>query len=395
MAKVSEENPAEENYNSRPTSGGENQAEEKGNDRTPLDGENPAVEKPNSRAHLGGDVYVQQPTHLQHPDEYWGYGTTESYDSDDCSDSSDNASYDDCDLRNEYIEIENEGKTNKDKINFLSKSGMRRFNSSALLNQRNMIISLANQGSSVVRVDSAPMLASNHGLPAFLANRISKAELVVGSIAAQRASSSKREQANMGPASQALEEQEDPRHVYSEILKKHGLSSEVRKGEELSDFFIEMGEANVTGYTMDKVTAMRNEDIDALRSMYSKGETLQVCNQFGESIIHSACRRGLASVMRFLVEEANVSLAVKDDYWKTPAHDACWTTKPNFDVMKTVVTACPDLFLVADKRGSTPLDYTQRSLWGEWCEFLKKNEDILMPKMLRKELKVGEKRKSF
>eukprot|EP00536_Pseudo-nitzschia_multiseries_P000988 jgi/Psemu1/179972/e_gw1.12.137.1 len=144
---------------------------------------------------------------------------------------------------------------------------------------------------------------------------------------------------------------------------------------------------------MDKVTAMRSEDVEALRNMHLKGETLQVCNQFGESIIHSACRRGLSNVLRFLVDEARVSLAVADDYGKTPAHDACWTIKPNFEVVKIVLKACPDLLLVADKRGSTPLDYTQRSLWGDWCTFLKDNEDILIPKQLRHNLK-GDEEKS-
>jgi len=58
--------------------------------------------------------------------------------------------------------------------------------------------------------------------------------------------------------------------------------------------------------------------------------------------------------------------------------------------VRIVVTACPDLLLVADKRGSTPLDYTQRSLWGDWCAFLKENEDILIPKQLGQDLKKGE-----
>ena len=192
-----------------------------------------------------------------------------------------------------------------------------------------------------------------------------------------------------GPATKVLEE-EDPRVVYSQILEKYGICSNILKNEELSDFFIEMGESNVTGYTMDKVTAMRGEDIKSLRDMLSNGETLQVCNRFGESIIHSACRRGSPSVLRFLVDEANVSLAIKDDYGKNPAHDACWTIKPNFEVVKIVVTACPDLLLVADKRGSSPLDYTQKSLWSDWCAFLKDNEDILIPKQLRQDVKVTE-----
>jgi len=246
------------------------------------------------------------------------------------------------------------------------------------------------------RAESEPTLlpSSNRGLPAFLANRIRNAELVVGegnprSVHAMAHAMAHghvhvRVQPTVGPATKALQQhqQEDPRQLYARILEKHGVCSSVQKTEDLGDFFIPMGESNVTGYTMDKVAAVRGEDIEALRNMHKKGQTLQVCNQFGESIIHSACRRGLSKVLGFLVDEARVSLAVTDDYGKTPAHDACWTIKPNFEVVKIVVAACPDLMLVADKRGSTPLDYTQKSLWSDWCAFLRKNEDMLIPKRL-------------
>eukprot|EP00532_Pseudo-nitzschia_australis_P002640 CAMPEP_0168201640 /NCGR_PEP_ID=MMETSP0139_2-20121125/23827_1 /TAXON_ID=44445 /ORGANISM="Pseudo-nitzschia australis, Strain 10249 10 AB" /LENGTH=222 /DNA_ID=CAMNT_0008127235 /DNA_START=1 /DNA_END=668 /DNA_ORIENTATION=+ len=159
-----------------------------------------------------------------------------------------------------------------------------------------------------------------------------------------------RVQPTVGPATKALQQhqQEDPRQLYARILEKHGVCSSVQKTEDLGDFFIPMGESNVTGYTM----------------------------------IIPPVGGGLSKVLGFLVDEARVSLAVTDDYGKTPAHDACWTIKPNFEVVKIVVAACPDLMLVADKRGSTPLDYTQKSLWSDWCAFLRKNEDMLIPKRL-------------
>lgn len=336
-----------------------------------------------------GDIEQQQ--QRQRLDQRHEYYSSEGYCSDEFSVSSDEDWYS-YDNNTRYLneEIINEGNNDKEKMKFLPKSNMRRFNSLGSLNEHKVNV-VVNQDDSITRVESAPiLLSSNQSIPAFLANRIHKAELAgadtinIGKETISLQTSGV--QPIEGPATKALEK-EDPRVVYSQILEKHGICSRLRKGEELNDFFVEMGEENVTGYTMEKVTAMRKEDIETLQDMRSQGETLQVCNRFGESIIHSACRRCLESVVRFLVEEAGVSLAVKDDYGKTPAHDACWTIKPNFEVVKIIITACPDLFLVADKRGSSPLDYTQKSLWSEWCAFLKDNEDKLIPKHLRQDLK--------
>lgn len=353
--------------------------------------ENRPEEKRSSHAKVKRDEYEQQQQEekQEHWDQIYDLGSTESFSSDDFSLSSEEDGYSyDGDARYLNVEIVNEGANNKDKIQFFPKSNMRKINSSALLNQHTANV-VASQADHISRVESAPILLPS-SLPGFLADRIRNAERAGGDmnnndkkpISHQPTAAQPIE----GPATAALTI-EDPRVVYSQILEKHGICSRLRKGEELSDFFVEMTEANVTGYTMDKVTAMRTEDIESLRGMHSKGETLQVCNRFGESIIHSACRRGVQSVVRFLVQEANVCLAVKDDYGKTPAHDACWTIKPNFEVVQIVLRSCPDLFLITDKRGSSPLDYTQKSLWRNWCAFLKENEELLIPKRLRQDLK--------
>lgn len=325
----------------------------------------------------------------QQHDNGWGelyeLDATESYSTDDdYSDMSDEDAFEaECDARYQDLRVEmrNEGENNQNRINFFPKR-----HSMGQIHQHSTTIP-------TTTTTMAPTLRQHGSLPELLAHRIRNADLVVGDNAGgagKVASSVPRATAGGasatvtptgGPATAALE-QEDPRHVYARILEKHGVSSTVRKGADLTGFFIEMGEANVTGYTMDKVTAVRREDVAALRTMRQSGQTLQVCNQFGESILHSACRRGLGKVLRFLVDEAHVSLAVADDYGKTPAHDACWTIQPNFEVVKIVIETCPDLMLVADMRGSTPLDYTQKSLWGDWCAFLREHENLLLPKTL-------------
>ena len=58
--------------------------------------------------------------------------------------------------------------------------------------------------------------------------------------------------------------------------------------------------------------------------MHKKGKTLQCCNRFGESAIHMACRHDLTDVVKFSIEEVGSILRVRDDYGRTPLHDAFW-----------------------------------------------------------------------
>jgi hypothetical protein len=148
---------------------------------------------------------------------------------------------------------------------------------------------------------------------------------------------------------------------------------------ELNEFFLKMTEDNISAYTPDIISAVRNQDLDQLQTFLDEGRQLQCCNRFGESVLHLACRHGSTSVVRFLLEEANLSLKVRDDYGRTPLHDACWTREPETELVKLLVTRCPDLLYVKDKRGFTPLSYVRRDHWETWCDFLDENRHLLYP----------------
>merc|ERR1712087_85097 len=150
---------------------------------------------------------------------------------------------------------------------------------------------------------------------------------------------------------------------------------------DLEDFFLEVTAEHVAAYTHDVIAAVREEDIPTLRKMYKEeGRTKMQCsNRFGESIVHMACRRGSVKVVRFLLEEANVSFKVKDDYGRTPLHDAFWAKEPEKDIVKMVLQSCPDLLLVSDRRGFTPLSYVRKEHWEIWRNFLEDNTDIIRP----------------
>jgi ankyrin repeat protein len=106
-------------------------------------------------------------------------------------------------------------------------------------------------------------------------------------------------------------------------------------------------------------------------------------NKFGESILHLACRHGKTGIVEFLMFQAGSSPRVICDSGRTPMHDACWTATPNFECIRLVLKEVPDLLLIADKRGFTPLVYLPRDTWGEWSDFLERNRDILAPKYLQ------------
>jgi ankyrin repeat protein len=109
---------------------------------------------------------------------------------------------------------------------------------------------------------------------------------------------------------------------------------------------------------------------------------MKCSNQFGESLLHLACRKSFADVVRFLVQEAGVPFNVKDDFGRNPAHDACWTIIPNWELMDLIVEKCPDLLFVEDVRGHTPLDYVRAEHWPAWVKYLEQKGDKLAPKEL-------------
>ena len=134
-------------------------------------------------------------------------------------------------------------------------------------------------------------------------------------------------------------------------------------------------------------TAMlvRNNDLAGLR-MAHKGSsntytTLQTSNRFGESLLHIACRRGYDDIARYLLDEAGVTPWVRDDFGRTPCHDACWTATPNLALMDLLVQRCPEMLLMSDKRGSTPLDYVRKDNWDVWRQFLSERWDVICPRV--------------
>lgn len=175
----------------------------------------------------------------------------------------------------------------------------------------------------------------------------------------------------------------NPTHHLKQILKEiTGRSYHDCKAPDVKHFFLQVGPSNIEAYQNDVITAVRSRDIRALRKMHSQGRILQCCNQFGESILHMACRRGSLDVVKFLVNEAGVCVRVMDDYGRTPLHDAFWAKEPEIELVKLLISICPDLLLISDVRGFVPLSYVRKEHWNIWCQFLEDHRDFLPPKIL-------------
>lgn len=142
---------------------------------------------------------------------------------------------------------------------------------------------------------------------------------------------------------------------------------------QMYDTFEEWTPEQKKAYDKDAIAAIRSRDIATLRKWKEEGRVLQAANAYGESLLHMACRRDFLDVVTFLVEEAGHNLWIRDDTGRTPLHDACWTAYPSPELVSFILDKEPDLLLVSDKRGHTPLDYARKDHWQTWLDHF---EDI-------------------
>lgn len=171
-------------------------------------------------------------------------------------------------------------------------------------------------------------------------------------------------------------------HPHEFILKKlheRGHRVKALPFDEVASFFEEPTEAEIDAYCAEVIDAVRSANLEKLREQKQQGKTLRCSNRFGETLLHLACRKQRLDVVDFLINEGGVSPAVRDDFGRTPLHDACWTPTPNFDLVDLIVHRCPDLLYIKDRRGHTPLFYARQNHWQDWIKHLEERIDSLVP----------------
>lgn len=143
--------------------------------------------------------------------------------------------------------------------------------------------------------------------------------------------------------------------------------------------------AMLDAYNTEIVAEVRQNNLEMAKKLYADGRFphgCNACNRFGESILHIACRRGHLEMVKFLVGEVGLSIAsIRDDYHRTPLHDAFWTSTANPDVVDYLLEQphVIELLLCKDKRGFSPLDYSRGEDRSKWLKFLSERKDILRP----------------
>ncbi|KAL3798304.1 hypothetical protein ACHAW5_010641 [Stephanodiscus triporus] len=137
--------------------------------------------------------------------------------------------------------------------------------------------------------------------------------------------------------------------------------------------------AQIDAYAKDVLAAVRASDVDALRAIRrARGDVSLRCrNRYGEGLLHVACRRSDARVVSYLLG-AGLNPLVRDDYGRTPLHDACWRGSPDFELVEAILRAEPRSAFVRDVRGHRPFEYARREHWGAWRAFLDDRRDLFV-----------------
>jgi hypothetical protein len=146
--------------------------------------------------------------------------------------------------------------------------------------------------------------------------------------------------------------------------------------------FLKPDEEDIAAYDMEVVKAVRSCNVEKLKQMFAEGKNLNACNQFGESLLHMACRRGDLPIVSFMVREAKVRVDICDDFGRNPFHDTCWTSTPNLEVMDVLIeVADPFMMLSEDVRGSSPFDYARKEHFAKWVQYIESRRVSLQAKI--------------
>ena len=171
-----------------------------------------------------------------------------------------------------------------------------------------------------------------------------------------------------------------PKEKLKSLLEARGITFTTQKSLDVKHLFTE---GCVASHTLELMNAVRNNDMAVIRRLWEEGQNFQTCNRFGESAVHAAARRGNLQVLMFFKEMANVSLRCMCQQGRTPLHDACWTSRPEFGIIRYLLQDYPENLYLTDARGFTPLDFVPHDVYEEWNDFIEENFDLLcLPKGL-------------
>jgi hypothetical protein len=170
-----------------------------------------------------------------------------------------------------------------------------------------------------------------------------------------------------------------PSDYVQSAFKANGFAIDAIKKDAEAMFSIPTQEM-IEAYKPEILDAVRKNDLQKVKELHKAGIlTINGCNKFGESTLHLACRRGYTDIVRYFLDEVKVDVNLRDDYYRTPLHDACWTIAPEFDLVELLMSRAPHQLLMQDVRGFTPFDYVRGEHNGKWLRFLWERKANLRP----------------
>lgn len=121
-----------------------------------------------------------------------------------------------------------------------------------------------------------------------------------------------------------------------------------------------------------------------LRQECTKSE-LRLHNQCGETLMHVLCQSrwfpGIIEIVRWLLDEVDLPLNVRDCHGRSPLHVACMVTsssgylfddcvQESFALVRFLIGRAPELLLFEDNYGYAPLDLVAFRDFPEWNDIL-------------------------
>lgn len=172
-----------------------------------------------------------------------------------------------------------------------------------------------------------------------------------------------------------------PADHYKMICEKAGKPIRFLPPEEVQDFFLPSLPENKAAHRMEIINAVRGQDLETVKTLHQQGYALDARSPAtDESLLHVCARRGTPEILKYMLREGEVSPCVCCDYGRSPLHDAAWSTSERaLEMLKILIYACPDMLMLNDRRGFSPLDYIPRDHWAHCCEFLDKHKEMILP----------------
>jgi hypothetical protein len=100
-----------------------------------------------------------------------------------------------------------------------------------------------------------------------------------------------------------------PKIFYDNLLRSRGYSAKNFYSLEL--YYCSPTPLQKASYGNELVRAVRESDADLLKRILTCGLSPNPCNAFGESLVHTVCRRGDFKLLKVMVE-AGCSFQVSD-----------------------------------------------------------------------------------